>query len=425
MTLSKPANTQSTTRWGLATVVVCLTMLASCSSMFPVLGPRITELYSITAGQYGEIMGLPNLCRIPSLLIVGPLIALFGARRVAEIAMIGIGAAYLTLGIGQTLLSLQLCLSLMGFFFGLFSIAIPALLISLFPARKRGMFSVNLVALAFPSMIYPFVASEILQWSADHTEYGAAIFAPFSIFGGLLAVGAALLLVWKRNPGLDRGGEPAPSARDASAGVGLLASIKSRMGEIVAQLCSFRSCLIVLLVCLHASADNTVYTFLPMFMDAQFEDLPARGTAWAISAHGLAYVLTRTVLSIMPEMLGQRAILKLAGPLGGSLVIAMLWYGSPLAIPLLYLLASLMFAAEFPTLASEVSSRSMGGFGTVLATGLLLSDVATFAIQQATGRLADTTGDYRVALSIAACGFIAFGVIALVTGLGRPDASNA
>lgn len=392
--------------------------------MFPILGPRISELYSITAEQYGEIMGLRNLCRVPSLFIVGPLIALLGVRRVAEISMIGIGAAYLTLGIGQTLISLQLCLSLMGFFFGLFAIAIPALLISLFPARKRGMFSINLVAFAFPSMIYPFVASEILQWSADRTESGTSIFSPFSIFGGLLAGGAALLLVWKRAPELDRENEPASPDGDTSAGIGLLADIKSRMGEVVAQLFSFRSCLIVLLICLHASADNTIYAFLPMFMNAEFANLPASQAALAISAHGLAYVLTRTVLSIMPEKLGQRVILTLAGPLGGSLVIAMLWYGSPFSIPVLYLLASLMFAAEYPTLASEVSSRSIGGFGTVLATGLLLSEIATYALQKVTGRLADTTGDYRVALSFAACGFVAFGVIAFVTGLGRPNISN-
>jgi MFS family permease len=425
MTRLNSGITEPTNRWGLATVVVGLTMLASCTSMFPVLGPRITELYSITAEQYGEIIGLRSLCRIPSLLVVGPLIALLGARRVAELAMIGIGAAYLILGIGQTLLSLRLCMMIMGLFFGLFSIAIPALLISLFPSRKRGMFSVNLVALAFPSMIYPFVAGHLLKWTADKPELQSVIFAPFGVIGGLLAGGAVLLFLWKREPGVDPSDTDVTSNRGESADSGFLAAIKNRMWEIAVQLCSFRSGLIVLLICLHGSADNTTYTFLPMFMEARFEHQAAGWTAWAVSAHGLAYVLTRSVLSVMPEQVGQRAILTLAGPLGGSLVIAMLWYSPPLAIPLLYLLASLMFAAEFPTLASEVSTRSMGGFGTVLATGLLLSEVATFAMQKTTGRLADSTGDYRVALSFAACGFIAFGVIAFVTGIGRRDAAPA
>ena len=36
-----------------------------------------------------------------------------------------------------------------------------------------------------------------------------------------------------------------------------------------------------------------------------------------------------------------------------------------------------------------------------------------------TGRLVDTTGDFRVALSVAACGFILFGLVAALAGLGK------
>ena len=42
-----------------------------------------------------------------------------------------------------------------------------------------------------------------------------------------------------------------------------------------------------------------------------------------------------------------------------------------------------------------------------------------------TGRLVDTTGDFRVALSVAACGFILFGLVAFLAGLGkRPSAEK-
>ena len=36
-----------------------------------------------------------------------------------------------------------------------------------------------------------------------------------------------------------------------------------------------------------------------------------------------------------------------------------------------------------------------------------------------TGRLVDTTGDFRVALSVAACGFILFGLVSALAGLGK------
>ena len=38
---------------------------------------------------------------------------------------------------------------------------------------------------------------------------------------------------------------------------------------------TLRSLLIVILICLHGSADNTVYTFLPLFMKAGFPDVTA------------------------------------------------------------------------------------------------------------------------------------------------------
>lgn len=415
----------STGRWSLALVVIVLTMLSSFSSMLPVFGPRIIEVYSLTAKDYGEIMGLKSLGGIPGFLLVGPLIAMFGARRVGELSFLGIGIFCFLLGIGQTLTSFRLCMTVLGLFLSIFTVAIPALLISLFPGRKRGMFSVNLVALSLPSMVFPFIANQIIEWSME-TDKGvtvAAIFTPFAIIGGLIVMGTVLLSVWKRNL--------SPESADIVEGThhkeeykltfsGRLSIADERLKTLLRQLCSYRTLLIVLLISLHGAADNTVYTFLPMFTDSRFESLPSLA-AWIVAAHGLAYVLTRSILSVMPEKIGQRAILTLVGPIGGSIVIATLWFSPALAVPLLYLLACLLFAAEFPTLVSELSSRSMGGFGTALATGFLVSEVTTFFMLKETGRLKDTTGDYRVALSVAACGFLAFGCIAFLTGIGKKD----
>jgi len=58
----------------------------------------------------------------------------------------------------------------------------------------------------------------------------------------------------------------------------------------------------------------------------------------------------------------------------------------------------------------------------VFGAGFLAVHAATFAFSKGTGRLVDMTGDYRPALSVVACGFIAFGVIAAVTGLGKEPA---
>ena len=70
------------------------------------------------------------------------------------------------------------------------------------------------------------------------------------------------------------------------------------------------------------------------------------------------------------------------------------------SVPLIYFLASLFYAAEFPVLLSEISSRSMAHFAAVMS------------------------GDFRVALSVAACGFILFGLVAAVAGLGKRSAGG-
>ena len=102
----------------------------------------------------------------------------------------------------------------------------------------------------------------------------------------------------------------------------------------------------------------------------------------------------------------------------------MLWQGNAVSIPLIYTLASLFYAAEFPVLLSEISSRSMAYFASVMSGGYLVSNLTSFLLMKGTGRLVDTTGDFRVALSVAACGFILFGLVAAVGGLGKRPTSG-
>ena len=70
-------------------------------------------------------------------------------------------------------------------------------------------------------------------------------------------------------------------------------------------LLGIRPLAIVLPITLHASADGATSEFLPMFMDHQFEELviPAGMT---LAGHNVAYLITRSLLSVLPEGLGQR-----------------------------------------------------------------------------------------------------------------------
>ena len=69
-------------------------------------------------------------------------------------------------------------------------------------------------------------------------------------------------------------------------------------------------------------------------------------------------------------------------------------------------------------------SRSTPHFAAVMSAGYLVSNPVSFLLMKGTGRLLDTTGDFRVALSVAACGFILFGLVAAVAGLGKRSAGG-
>ena len=402
-------------RRNLAATLIFLSSFTAYTSVFPVFGPRITELFSLSAEEFGSLMGMQSLGRILALLMVGPLISWYGVRRISELGFVGFGVGFLLLGVSSSIIMFQSGLTLLGLFIGVSSVAHPAFLFALYPAFKRRIFSIRLVSVAAPTVLLPLFAGAMLHWSeggGDET-FRLVLGVPFLIVGGAL-VGGGLLMSLQRNPG-EESTESEEQDLDQQQ-----TSRRTRLFRLL----NTRSILVIVLICLHASADNTVYIFLPMFMKNHFHDLPIE-PALAVAGHGLAYLFTRSLLSVLPERVAQRAILCLSGPIGGVIVIVSIWSGSALYVPVLYTMACFCFAAEFPTLVSELSSRSMASLGTVLAAAYLVAEVAKYAMLKMTGRVADQTGDYRVALSFAAAGFIAFGIIAFFTGLGKPENAEA
>jgi len=396
-----PADEASPVRRNMAVATLGLSTFMSYTAVLPVFGARLLQYFGITNEQFGNLMGLQLLGRLPTLLAVGPLIARLGVRRVIEVGLAGMGVSFLIMGLGRQLLGFQAALLTRGFFVGLVAVALPAFLIALYPALKRRMVAVHLVAFAAPAILYPLLAGRLLRWSAaggDHA-FGSVLHVPFLIIGAIMVLGALVLGLFKQEQ--VRAQVEAPSTIDLRA------------------LLSPFPLIIMLLIALHGAADSTVFNFMAMFMEDHFERLPL-GPEWAIAGHSIAYVITRSILAVLPERLGQRAILTLAGPIGGLIIIAGFWWGGPIGVPVFYTVGCLFFAAEYPVLLSEISSRSLGHFGSVFAAGSLVLQVATWALLRVAGRIADITGGYRLSLTIAALGFIAFGLIAAVAGLGKP-----
>ena len=305
-----PEDEVSRRRRRLAIAVLIIFNLTSYSGVIGVFSPRLREYFSLTYEQWGTMQGLGSLGQTVSLLLVGLVIARFGVRRITELSLGGVGACFLLIGQGASLLALRVSLFFQGLFSGFSRSSLPAYLVALYPSHKRRMISLQLTCGSVMGIAIPLWANQLLNWSREggHQELARLFFSPFLV-AGCVVLCCWALLSFSRQPAFQSVQTPGERLR-------------------LRPLLGIRPLAIVLLVTLHASADGTMYEFLPMFMDHHFKELPASSGLWPWWAITWPTSLPARCSPCFRKALGQRAILTLAGPIGGSLLLVMLWQGN-------------------------------------------------------------------------------------------------
>ena len=163
----------------------------------------------------------------------------------------------------------------------------------------------------------------------------------------------------------------------------------------------------------------------------------------------LAYVVSRSVLVVVPEGRGRRTLLVLPGLIGGGILLAAIWMDSPAALFWGYPLASFAWSADYPALMGEAARRTPRYVASLFAVSMILTQVATAGVAYGVGYFIKTATategmvsalrwlvgvelsvpwwmpDHRWAITIAPLGFILFGLVAAVAGLGREKAETA
>lgn len=386
-------------RLAMSLVALGLTTVAAYAfTTFPVFAHRAQTQFAISEGRLGLLLSAGFMGSLISLLLVGPATARLGSRRMIRTCLAGSGIGYLLCGLGQNLLSLQIGLTLTGFFGAANAASLPAFLICQYPAWRRRMVTVSLVAIAVPGVVFPVVA----QWMLARVDAGLLSFAtalqlPF-LLAGLVLIGGQFVLHLGRVPE-ERGIAPPPDFT-------------------LRNILNGHALLIVVCAMLHAGSDNGIYGWLPTFMERHFDFLPI-GTGLMLGLYSAAYALARLTLAALPEGFGQRAFLVLPGPIGGALIIAAIWLGGPLTIGVIYPLVGLMVALEFPALLAEIREVQPARFAAIYAASIWSGNLLSIINANLIGQIGERTGDLRIGLTLGACGFIAFGIIALLTGMGR------
>ncbi len=396
-------------RLAMSLVALALAMVATYAfATFPVYAHRAQEHFGITEGRLGLLLSSGAIGSLFSLPLVGPATDRLGSRRMVRACLAGTGLAYLVCGLGRSLPALQIGLILTGFFGAANAASLPAFLICQYPAWRRRMVTISLIAVAAPGVVFPLIG----QWLLGRVDAGAMGFAPalhlpFLAAGMVLFAGQFILHL----------GRVADEAGDGPPADFSLRSILTVPA-------------LVIIVCamLHAGSDNGLYGWLPTFMERRFTAragaLPI-GTGLMLGLYSLAYAIARLALAVLPEGFGQRAFLTLPGPIGGGLIIAAIWLGGPLAIGVIYPLVGLLVALEFPALLAEIRETTPARFSAVYAASIWSGNLLSIANANLIGQLGERTGDLRIGLTAAACGFIIFGVIALLTGMGSHEAAGA
>ncbi len=285
-----------------------------------------------------------------------------------------------------------------GFGYGGLIVAWGSVLSSLYPERRRAGLSALLVANAAAGIGFPFVVTPLQSaCTAGRVSFGTMLGLPFAMAAGGLALVTAVLFTVREGAG------QGPQAQSDPRAASEVAPAPGRLEAVAVAV-------VVLLAALHGTADSVLYTWMPRYLTMAFSVHPFP-PGWVLSFYSVAYLAGRAGLMLLPDRWGRRALLVLPGLIAGPLCLAGIWSGSFLVTAGAYAAAALLYGLEYPALMALASQRFPARFATVY--GLMnAAGAASVAGVWTAGRWTQVVGSMRPPLSAAACGFLAFGLVA-------------
>lgn len=273
---------------------------------------------------------------------------------------------------------------------GLVGTAVPAYLVRLFPDHQRRVLSLQLVAISLIAMCFPLLAEFLLRL---HREGGAAFAQVLHIPMGAMA---AVLLVGASLSGrlgaatMEHSASPTPVGRLAFGGLSL--------GAVV----------LIAVTALHCTCDNLIASWLPTVLDGMAKAPAWRAPGVVLAVGSFAYVISRIILSLLPEHVGRRALLVAPGLLGGGVLLCGLVSRDQAVLSFCYIGAMFLWSAEFPTLVATMSRGYGRQFSTIYAIMSLAQGTAYVLALLAIGRVGDALTPDRlwVTLLPPASGFL-------------------
>ncbi len=397
-------------RLGIIVFILVVDIIARyCGTSLPVFADRLRSYFQLDYGGLGMLLSAGAVGGLVSVVLVGLLSQLWGVRRLLIVTLWGVGVSYLLLGLGRNLVWFSAGLVLLGLFLAPLAICVPAFLIKTYPALKRRMLTVSLISSAVPGALFPLFAQYLLRTAGadgSNASFAKLFHIPLLVCCIGVLLSPLLLTTLASKPGGNGANEGATRRirwRDLTRA--------STLG-------------IFVLMGLHASADEGVAKWFPMLLESQQTHLPL-SPGLVLSLYSVAYVVSRLALAALPEGYLQRLLLVLPGPVGGLLLILGVWSGNLVLMCIALPLGGLFWSLEYPVILTEVAHRAGDEFPSWYAAAMLVFQVMAVGCVNLVGQLGQATGDLRIGISVAAGGFILFGIASYFSRLGRGPAGGA
>jgi MFS family permease len=372
-------------------------MLATYPLILPIFRSDLQRYLGVGLETYGLLLSIPFLPASATAFVTGLAVDRYSPRLAMRVAslVLASGALLLVVPIPSFPLFLAALILARCGMSGL-NVALQSRLTRLYPHDRRRILSLQFAAVGLSWMTWPLLGEWLLslQDESAAVSFGDVLHWPFA------ALGAVFLLVGLRRPAPSRVAEEAPASTTAS---GRLKPLPSGVGLP----------LLLAMLILHGSFDNTANIWLPRVLEsASFDSMPIKPGTVA-SGFALVYVVSRLLITLLPERTGRRVMLMLPGLLGGGIFLAGVLSRSYLGTAAGYVCGAMCWSAEMPTALAEASRQSKERFGTVISIQLLGAGTGAFLVSSGIGLLGERLPDASLwqVLLLPAGGFVLVGLI--------------
>ena len=366
-----------------ATVTILLAAFARYTRVLTVFRDHLQEYLGIDLEAYGGLQSSGLVPGAIGALVAGMLIHRTAPRLVVRLALLGV-ALGLAMGAwsGASYLHLAAAIVVTATFGQALGIGVQAYAVNLFPHNRRRVLSAVLVATSIAGVVYALWAEWLLDWqkSDPAVSFGAILHWPFAMMAVVMAASSFL---YRPTKGLGPRRPPQTDTRGAESG---------RKGI----------WLLIGLFALHGTVDTAAAIWMSRVLDspsfAGYPNFPrfagfAVKPGVVISGFSLAYLTSRSLLAMLPERTGRRALFFLPGLCGGAIFLAGLLSRDYMLTAGGYVLGAFCWSSELPTFAAELSRRAGSHFALYLSIAITASSLGAFALAYVMGVVGDSLPD--------------------------------